>query len=231
MSDTALVIMARYPEEGRLKTRLAAGLGTAATLALYQAFLTDLARRFAGGDCDLHWAYTPAAADFDTRVARLADVDAALWSCFAQQGDELAERLYYAFCMTSARRFHKTVLIGSDSPQICPVVIAQARQELNNVDVVLGPSEDGGYYLIAMREPHDVFRGIPMSTEHVLRMTLERARSLRLSVRLLEPLLDVDELPDLVRLSHLLQEDQALAPATAAWLASHMPAYCLKETI
>ncbi len=231
MSDTALVIMARYPEKGKIKTRLAARLGAAATLELYQAFLTDLARRFAGGGCDLHWAYTPADADFDICVATLAAVDVSLWHSFPQQGDELAARLEHAFCTTAAQHFRKTIVIGSDSPQISQDIIAQAQQALDSVDLVLGPAEDGGYYLIAMREAHDVFRGISMSTSQVLRMTVEKARVCNLSMHLLEPLFDVDELPDLVRLAHLLQREPALAPATAACLVHSMPAYFTKEVV
>jgi uncharacterized protein len=231
MSDTALVIMARYPEKGKTKTRLAACLGAAATLDLYQAFLIDLARRFTGGDCDLHWTYTPSDADFDTFVARLLAVDGSLWRSFPQQGADLAERLHHAFVMTSARHFEKTILIGSDSPQISQAVISGARQALDSVEVVLGPAEDGGYYLIGMREPHDIFRGIPMSTQHVLHMTVEKAHAQGLNVHLLEPLFDVDELPDLLRLAHLLRREQAQAPATARCLEQSIPALFAKEII
>jgi uncharacterized protein len=231
MSDTALVIMARYPQEGSIKTRLAARLGAAATLELYQAFLTDLARRFAGWDCDLHWAFTPAGAAFDSCVAGLAAMDASLWSSFPQQGADLAERLRHAFRSVAARHFPQTILIGSDSPQIGRDVITRARQALAGADVVLGPAEDGGYYLIAMREAHDVFSGIPMSTPDVLHMTIEKARSQGLSVHLLEPLFDVDELPELVRLAHLLRREQALAPITAARMAHCLPAHFTKEIV
>ncbi len=83
---------------------------------------------------------------------------------------------------------------------------------------MLGPAYDGGYYLIAMRGPHDVFRGIPMSTSRVAQMTIELARSQGLKVSTLETLFDVDELPDLLRLHQLLRADSSLAPATAAQL-------------
>jgi glycosyltransferase A (GT-A) superfamily protein (DUF2064 family) len=83
---------------------------------------------------------------------------------------------------------------------------------------VLGPSADGGYYLIAMREPYDVFSGIPMSTEVVNQMTIEAAERQGLRVSQLETLFDVDELPDLQRLARLLSGDSSLAPLTAAYL-------------
>ena len=80
---------------------------------------------------------------------------------------------------------------------------------------MLGPADDGGYYLIAMRSTHDVFSDIPMSTPIVLRMTIEAAPRQGLKVHLLETLFDVDELPDLLRLTRLLQDKRALAPNTA----------------
>ena len=99
-------------------------------------------------------------------------------------------------------------------------IIDRARAALDEADVVLGPAEDGGYYLIAMCRPYDVFTGIPMSTSAVMRMTIELAESQGLTVHLLEPLLDIDELPDLLRLAQMLEADCSLAPATAAHLAS-----------
>src|SRR5437660_3035849 len=219
MSDVALVIMARYPEGGQLKTRLARSIGEEGTLRLYRAFLTDLAWRFANWTCHLHWAYTPPEVDFNAFIASLASLDVSSISSFPQEGPDLGARQHHAFRLTQSRQFQRTILIGSDSPQISRTIIIQAREALDNADVVLGPAEDGGYYLIAMREPHDLFSDIPMSTDTALEMTIERARCLGLSVRLLEPLFDVDELPELLRLAHLLQERSYLAMATAAQIA------------
>ena len=219
MYDTALVIVARYPEVGKTKTRLACALGHEEATRLYQAFLTDLAQRFAGGGCHLHWTYTPPEADFATFVASLTPSHARAVHCFPQEGKDLGSRLHAAFQWTHKRDFQRTILIGSDSPHISMATIDRARGALDGADVVLGPAEDGGYYLIAMRRPYDVFTGIPMSTGTVLRMTIELAEDQGLTVRLLEPLLDVDELPDLLRLAQLLEADCSLAPATAAHLA------------
>jgi glycosyltransferase A (GT-A) superfamily protein (DUF2064 family) len=96
----------------------------------------------------------------------------------------------------------------------------QAQEELAKADVVLGPADDGGYYLIAMRRPYDVFTGIPMSTSVVARMTIDVAQRQGLKVHTLENLFDIDELSDLLRLSQLLETNSSLAPATAAYLAT-----------
>ena len=215
-SDTALVIVARTPRLGGVKTRLAAQLGPEATLQLYRAFLTDLALRFATErECALHWAYTPETDDFAYELAHLVPGISA-GTCFPQRGLNFASRLHQVFRETTMRAFARTIVISSDSPQIRYSLISQARQALDEYDVVLGPAEDGGYYLIGMREPYDLFTGIPMSTDQVLRLTIARAQELSLSVHLLETLFDIDELPDFLRLARLLQADPALAPATAA---------------
>jgi rSAM/selenodomain-associated transferase 1 len=225
MSDTALVVMARYPEIGKTKTRLARTIGNHETIRLYQAFLTDLARRFAGQLCDLHWAYTPAEVDFHAFVATLTPAFAQHMRCFPQQGADLGARLLNAFQWTHARHFERTIVISSDSPQISREIVAQAREALHEADVVLGPAEDGGYYLIAMRKPYDVFSGVPMSTSVVMQRTIELAERQGLSVRLLETLFDIDELPDLLRLVQLLEADWILAPVTAAYLAARRSHY------
>lgn len=216
MSDTALVVMARYPQPGTTKTRLARTLGDEETLKLYQAFLIDLAGHFASPDYNLHWAYTPAEVDYATFIATLVPDLASHTRSFPQQGADLGERLLRVFQWTRQQGHPSTIVIGSDSPHITREIIVQAREALQESDVVLGPADDGGYYLIAMREPHDVFSEIPMSTNMVTAKTIARACNQGLRVRLIEPLFDIDEHADLLRLAALLHTNSALAPATAA---------------
>jgi len=221
MADTALVIVARYPQAGTTKTRLARSLGNEETVQLYRAFLADLAQRFAGWpEYDLHWAYTPAEVDYAAFIAELAPSLVRHMRFFPQQGEGLGERLHNAFRRTYERGYEHTVLIGSDSPHIGRIIVSGARDALTRADVALGPAEDGGYYMIAMRRPHDVFRDIPMSTSAVLRMTIELAHRQGLEVKLQETLFDIDELPDLARLAQLLRANASLAPATATHLAT-----------
>jgi rSAM/selenodomain-associated transferase 1 len=220
MPDTALVVMARYPEVGTTKTRLARTIGDEEAVRLYQAFLTDLARRFAGQRYDLHWAYTPAEVDYLSFMITLAPSLIQHMHSFPQQGADLGARLHHVFRWTCDRGYQRTIVIGSDSPHIGLKIVAQARNALDKADVVLGPADDGGYYLIAMRKPYDVFRDIPMSTSIVAQMTIELAESQGLKVYTLENLFDIDELPDLLRLAQLLEADSSLAPATATCLAT-----------
>ena len=220
MPDTALVVMARYPQVGTTKTRLARTIGNEETVRIYRAFLTDLAHKFAGQICDLHWAYTPAEVDYLSYMATLAPTLIEHMHAFPQQGIDLGARLHHVFRWTYDRGYQRTIVIGSDSPQISLKAVEQARKALDKADVVLGPADDGGYYLIAMRRPYDVFRDIPMSTSIVAQKTIELAQSQGLKVHTLEHLFDIDEWPDLMRLAQLLETDSSLAPATATHLTT-----------
>ena len=220
MSDTALVVMARYPELGKTKTRLARSIGDQHTQHLYTAFLSDLAQRFAGHSCDLHWAYTPAEVNYQAFITALVPQRAQqMWS-FPQQGADLGARLHHAFHWTRDLGYKKTVVIGSDSPQVSRTIIDRARAALEEAEVVLGPADDGGYYLIAMTHPYDVFSNIPMSTPVVAQMTIATAEQQGLRTHIIDTLFDVDELADLQRLAQQLQADPTLAPVTAAYLAT-----------
>jgi uncharacterized protein len=222
MPDTALVVMARYPQVGTTKTRLARTIGHEEAVRLYRAFLTDLAHKFAGqaNGCDLYWAYTPAEENYMSFMTTLVPSLTQHMHAFPQQGIDLGARLHHVFRWTHDRSYQSTIVIGSDSPQISLKIIIQAQKALNKADVVLGPADDGGYYLIAMRRPYDVFRDIPMSTSIVAQKTIELAQSQSLKVHILEHLFDIDELPDLMRLAQLLEEDSLLAPETANFLST-----------
>jgi len=218
MPDTALVVMARYPQVGTTKTRLARTIGVEEAVRLYRAFLTDLAHKFAGQACDLHWAYTPAEVDYLSFIATLAPSLIEYMRAFPQQGIDLADRLHHVFRWTHDQGYRSTIVISSDTPQISLKIVTQAQKALATADVVLGPADDGGYYLIAMRRPYDVFRDIPMSTSVVAQMTIGLAQSQGLKVHTLENLFDIDELPDLLRLAQLLEADCSRAPETATYL-------------
>jgi len=220
MPDTALIIMARYPQVGTTKTRLARTIGDKEAVRLYEAFLTDLAHKFAGQACDLLWAYTPAEVDYLSYLATLAPALIKHMHTFPQQGIDLGARLHHVFRWTHDRGYKDTIVIGSDSPHISLKTITQAQKALEMAGVVLGPADDGGYYLIAMRRPYDVFRGIPMSTSVVAQKTIELAASQGLKVHTLENMFDIDELPDLLRLAQLLETDSSLAPETATYLTT-----------
>ena len=209
---TALVIMARYPAPGTVKTRLAQTIGAHRACELYQAFLHDLGRRFSGGRRELIWAYHPPASDFAAVIAGGA-------RCVPQAGAGLGPRMHNCFRSLCAEGYHKLLLIGADVPHVRDEWLDEAERALDSTDVVLGPTKDGGYYLIAMRQPHDVFSGIAMGTPRVFAQTVTRARTLGLRVHLIAPTFDIDEAEDLLGLRALLDEPGTVPlPHTAALL-------------
>jgi rSAM/selenodomain-associated transferase 1 len=210
----ALVIMARYPAVGRVKTRLARSIGAGPACALYRAFLSDLEARFAGAATEVIWAFFPRDCDFAAILRRPA-------RCLPQEGTDLGERIYRCFQRLGHEGFDTVTLIGADCPHLRIDWLRQAEAQLEGADVVLGPSADGGYYLVAMRDAHDIFSGVRMSTPTALADTLRRVEQLGLQAHLLPPTFDVDEVGDLERLRALLQEPGAASelPYTAAALA------------
>lgn len=229
-ANDALVIVAKYPEPGVVKTRLAVLIGPQRAADLYRAFLGDLAERFGAAQCtggyDLRWACAPG-----TRpLGALRSVVGAAGDIFAQRGDDFAQRLYQIACDCRAAGYRRLVICSSDSPHLPTQAVADAFAALDDADVALGPAEDGGYYLIALPldrppvAPPDLFRGIRMSTATVCAETLARARALGLSTRLLAPTFDIDEAPDLARLWDALRHaDERLALRTRLALAALLP--------
>ncbi len=229
----ALVIVAKYPEPGVVKTRLAALIGAPQATTLYRAFLGDLAERFGAAQraagYHLRWACAPGRRPIEALRSVVGDVG----DIFAQRGDDFAQRLYAIACDARTAGYRRLVIMSSDSPHL-PTTIAQAAfAALESADVALGPAEDGGYYLIGLPldgpacqddAPPDLFRGIRMSTATVQAETLARARALGLSTALLSPTFDIDEAPDLARLWAVLRHaDERLAPRTRLALAGLLP--------
>jgi rSAM/selenodomain-associated transferase 1 len=198
-SSRLVAVFARYPEPGRVKTRLAAAIGDDRAAALYAAFVEDLASRLIDKRWTTRWWVAPPDLGFAQRFA----IDPT--ACREQSGADLGERMYAAFASAHREGCERCVLVGSDMPHLASETVALAFERLADADVVLGPAEDGGYYLIAMRKPEDVFEGVAWSTRDVLAQTVERARARGLRVSLLAPGFDVDDLEDLERLRAYLR--------------------------
>ena len=186
-------VMARYPEPGRVKTRLARSLGDAAACDLYRAFLLDLAARLRTSRRQVIWLVHPPDRD-------LREVLGPEASCRPQRGNDLGARMHQAFVELTAAGYERVIIIGADMPHLRDEWLDEADAALDVADAALGPVRDGGYYLIAMRAPHDLFTGVPMGTPTVLATTLARAETAALRMHLLPQSFDVDEVADLRRL-------------------------------
>jgi len=204
--------MARYPEPGRVKTRLARVLGAGAAADLYRAFLLDLADRLLALPYPVTWAVDPPTAPFATLVPGA--------SCRAQGDGDLGARMARSFDGEFAARPGSVAIIGADAPHLPADALAETDLVLGReADVVLGPADDGGYYLIGLARPAPaLFTDIPWSTSAVLAATIARAEAGGLRTHLLPGSFDVDEPSDIARLAALLARGDVSLPRTAAVL-------------
>lgn len=214
----ALYVIAKAPRPGFAKTRLGRTIGHERAAALYRAFLEDLVARFSGSRFELGWYVTPPDAEPELR-ALLGESVRLLF----QGESDLTERQRELFRIAAGRGEKRVVLVASDSPQATVETVEQAFRCLDNRDLVMGPTYDGGYYLIGMRDPHEVLaRGVlgdvPMSTGTELEGLISGALLQGLSVARLGAIFDVDVEEDLRHLRAIIERPDL--PATRAALES-----------
>jgi hypothetical protein len=194
---TAAVIMAKEPAAGRTKTRLCPPLSPPDAARLYEALLDDtIALVSSLRGVRLAVAVTPASAvgAFRLRVPQDALV-------LPVDGADIGTCLRHATGRLFALGHALVLASGADSPTVPPAYFERAERLLEQHDVVLGPSRDGGYYLVGLRRPAPgLFRGIAWSTAQVMAHTMARAAALGLSVALLPHWYDIDTAADLERL-------------------------------
>lgn len=182
-----LILFVRKPEKGKVKTRLAAGIGEEAALEVYEKLLHHTRECLHALSVNICVWYAGEIAEND------------LWEGFEkhlQQGHDLGERMENAFKKSFSQGAKRVVIIGSDNPWLQTHHITQAFEALHTADAVIGPAEDGGYYLLGMKRPlYHVFKNKSWSTESVLKDTLTDLHGK--DVILLETLNDIDRAEDL----------------------------------
>ena len=185
-----LLVLAKAPVPGRVKTRLCPPCSAAEAAAVAAAALADTLDAAAGA--------APAVLAVDGRMPVPPGV-----RVLAQRGDGLGERIAAAFADTGAG---PVLQIGMDTPQAGPELLAACLSRLDSaVDAVLGPAEDGGWWALGLRHPRHarLLAGVPMSTPDTGRLTLAALRGAGLRVSLLPTLRDVDGWPDAVAVARL----------------------------
>jgi len=192
-----LVVVAKAPVPGEVKTRLYPELTIDEATNLYRCFLQDRIKEIGSLTAmDLAISYTPGdSKQYFTRFISNG------FHLFPQRGKNLGERLSNIFADKLAEEYDAVAIIDSDTPDLPRSIVEQSFQLLmsNGVDAVFGPCDDGGYYLVAMRRAQPgLFQHIPWSTETVLAATLERARKLGLKAELLPRWNDLDTFEDLI---------------------------------
>src|SRR5438132_2306185 len=218
-SDRVLVIMAKAPRLGEVKTRLVPSLSPAAVTAFYCCLLDDtLALARSLGDVEV--AIMCPESDVNELAqlagAQLANNEA---SVVAQKGEGLAAGLTSVFAHFAENHQRRIIAFNSDSPHLPRSVLDDAFETLAAHDVVVGPTHDGGYYLVGAKAFHPtLFAGDALGTSSALERLVSRARALELSVGFAAPFSDIDVVEDLTRLAGELRLAPTRAPRTARWL-------------
>lgn len=191
LADAGLVVFLRFPEKGKVKSRLAATVGEHIALEIYNRLITitlDLASR----------SGIPAYLFFDSRLPDIKDRDPAFTYLLQTEGNlglKMKEALAFVL-----ERHSKAIIIGSDCPLLTPSILQKSISVLKEEDLVLGPATDGGYYLLGCRRiTASLFEDIPWSTPMVLDQTIEKIKMAGLSYRLLDLLTDIDTEEDWLR--------------------------------
>lgn len=198
--SAALIILAKAPLPGQVKTRLCPPLTPDEAATLHGSFVLDVLERSRD-------AQRRARVPFDRYVWCSPSADHVYFKILGarhgvgldtQRGDDLGARMLDAFETLFARGHGRVVMVGTDLPTLPPRRVNEAVERLEDHDVVLGPATDGGYYLIGLRRVVPaLFRDIPWSTPNVLARTRSLAAEQRLRVALLAPERDIDRLGDL----------------------------------
>jgi rSAM/selenodomain-associated transferase 1 len=188
MSKTLLIVFVKNNIIGKVKTRLAKTVGDNKAFEVYKQ-LVDITE-----ECSLK-------VDSDKHIYFSEKVITSKWVDelkFVQQGNSLGDRMSNAFENGFKQGYEKVILIGSDLPDISPSIIQEAFDKLEKSEVVFGPAEDGGYYLIGMKKPRKfIFENKPWSETELLKLTLEELGKQDVSYSFLQTLNDIDTFEDL----------------------------------
>ncbi len=197
INNCVLSVIAKQPVVGQVKTRLVPPLSPSQAALLSEAMLRDTLNNVSTlRDINIAVSFSPGtAADYFSSIT--SNKTLLIPDDFENLGDCLPNTIHQLLALN----YRKVILLNSDSPTLPLAYISQAFSELDSADIILGPSEDGGYYLIGMKRLiTDVFHGIPWSTKDVLESTVEKASRLGLKVSFTPLWYDIDSIDDLIQL-------------------------------
>ncbi len=206
--------MMKYPEAGKVKTRLVPPLTHSQAALLYRCFLADTFSALSTlSGIDLFAAYDPGVTEEQVRA-----LVPERFAIFPQEGEDLGIRMRNTFNRLLPT-YEKVSMVGADSPDLPVSLITESFDRLDAAQAVFGPAKDGGYYLVALNNPADaLFTGIGWGASSVLADSLERARKARIFTALLDPWHDIDRPEDLE-----LLKDNNRAPASSRFLKELCP--------
>lgn len=192
--NNSLVIIFRTPEYGKVKKRLASETGDERAFSIYKKMLlTTIEKVLPLDNVDIYGFY-------DGKFPEDIALSYKKIILIPQKGKDLGEKLYNAASYLYEKGYRKIILIGSDSPDLPLEYISEAFLRLNSFDVIIGPSEDGGYYLIGMKKPLSfLFQNIPWGSPRVLEGTISILKKHNIPFSLLPEWYDIDNLETLKR--------------------------------
>lgn len=218
MKSTALLLFLRVPEKGQVKTRLSKRLDKGFVLELYKAFVLDLLAAVSHVSPLFLFFWPP---DKQKELTRWLGKT---YRYQPQQGGDIGVKMGHAFETVFCKGFDKAILVGTDIPEIDRPLIDRAVERLNQNDAVLGPSPDGGYYLIGLKRKvfsPSFFNGIPWSGPDVLDQTLILLENRSIQYHLLEELNDIDTMADFNGLCRGLSNNAHIGVHTRKVLENH----------
>ena len=200
----ALIIFARYPEAGKVKTRLATSIGNEKAAELYKSWAEKIFFESKRSKLITHRYLFYSEPDDGGKMKTWTNNGFLL---FPQKGPALGERMKQAFKKVLDDKMSGAIIVGTDSPDLTGDIIDKAVMQLEKYDIVIGPADDGGYYLLGMKRFHpELFDGIHWSTAYVLNQTVQKIEELGLSYHRLPVLMDIDTFDDLNRWNGKIQE-------------------------
>lgn len=202
-SENAIIIFQKNLILGKVKTRLAASVGHQQALEIYRDLVAYTYKQAIEiEEADIWVFFSDSFEEMDGNLQQH------ITATMVQEGADLGERMENAFRTIFGFGYAKAVLIGTDCPEIRPIIIENALKSLEKNEVVIGPAMDGGYYLIGMAKvlPR-LFSQIPWSTENVFPITLERINREKISHYIMPVLSDIDTEEDWINLKNLISEN------------------------
>lgn len=193
--NSALVLFIRYPEIGKVKTRLSRDLGEEKTKELYENFVKDILSSMESINADIKIFLDPAG--LEDQFRQLFGVN---YLVYPQKGVDMGSRMERAFKLLIEEGYEKIVIIGYDVPDLPAVLVNNSFSLLDSHGAVIGPSEDGGYYLLGLKKDifsPALFRDIPWSTSRVYLKTIKKLEKEGISFQSLKKWRDVDRFGDL----------------------------------
>lgn len=215
MNYNALIIFFKCPEKGKVKTRLAAKIGEEKALELYTCFLKDIINQSKSVNADTIIFYSGNPESLSAEIKNSAS------RIIPQLGNDLGERMSNAFKETFSSGYSRCILIGSDIPEITSGILNNSFTVLEKKDVVIGPSHDGGYYLIGFNRnsfEDSLFREVEWSTPSVLDTTVEKISVTGKTSGMIEKLNDIDTFDDIKHIIKNNKSIETVCPSTTRYL-------------